>query len=179
MRRELRWTLGATLLLSAAALWWPQPARNVVGALDVAADDNPRGTAGVHAGLAARGPLPNKLEPLNLEPARRDPFSSVAPPAPAVAAAPVSQPLASPPPVAPVPLTAPPLTLRYLGRLVTPDGRPMVLLARGDTAISVQPGMMLDEGYRVQHITAEAVRLLYPPTGAEVDLPIPPAPTSP
>ncbi|MCY4757299.1 hypothetical protein [Pelomonas aquatica] len=63
--------------------------------------------------------------------------------------------------------------------MVTPDGRPMVLLARGDTAVTVQAGMMLDEGYRVLRISPEAVRLVYPPTGGEVDIPIPPAPHTP
>jgi hypothetical protein len=63
--------------------------------------------------------------------------------------------------------------------MVTPDGRSVVMLTRGDSAVTVQPGMTLDEGYRVLRITAEAVRLVYPPTGGEVDIPIPPAQNSP
>lgn len=63
--------------------------------------------------------------------------------------------------------------------MVTPDGKSMVMLARGDAAVAVHAGMTLDEGYRVLRVTPEAVRLVYPPTGGEVDIPIPPVPNNP
>lgn len=179
MRQELRWTLSGTLLLTAAALWWPQSAPKVVGAVDVAANGAAHGTSGVQDGSPVIEPLPGALEPLRLEPAQRDPFATVVPAAAVAVAAPPPKPLPAPAPVVPEPPAAPPLTLRYLGRMVTPDGRPMVLLARGDAAVAVQAGMVLDEGYRVLRITPEAVRLVYPPTGGEVDIPIPPAPNNP
>jgi len=179
MRQQLRWTLGGTLLLSAASLWWPQSGPRVIGAVEAVPGAPELGTRGWTDTPQLKAPLPRSLEPLQLEPARRDPFAPIVATAPATVAAPPLKPVVVQEPAVAAPLAAPPLTLRYLGRMVTPDGRPMVLLARGDTAVSVQPGMMLDEGYRVQRVTAEAVHLVYPPTGAEVDIPIPPAPTSP
>lgn len=179
MRTELRWTLGGTLLLSVAALWWPQSGPKVVGAEEHPTGDAAHASANSPDYAQLKAPLPPTLDPQPIEPARRDPFVAM-PPAPAVvAAAPRPTPQPAPPPIAPAVPTAPPLTLRYLGRMVTPDGRPMVLLARGDTAVTVQAGMMLDEGYRVLRISPEAVRLVYPPTGGEVDIPIPPAPHTP
>lgn len=181
MRQELRWTLGGTLLLSAAALWWPQSAPKVVGAVDVTPGDAGRRTAGLPAAPPVVVPLPRTLESLHLEPAQRDAFAAAAPAASAVAVAPAPppKPLPAPAPAVAEPPIAPPLTLRYLGRMVTPEGRPVVLLARGDAPVTVQPGMMLDEGFRVLRVTSEAVRLVYPPTGGEVDIPIPPAPNNP
>ena len=71
------------------------------------------------------------------------------------------------------------MTWRYLGTMITPAGQRLVMLARGDTTVTVQPGTRLDEGYVVEAIGSDAVRLVYPPLGTVVDVPIPPAqPTS-
>ena len=83
------------------------------------------------------------------------------------------------PPPAPPPPAAPGINLRYLGRMTTPEGRHVVLLARGDAALTVQVGTTLEEGYVVQTIGSDAVRLVYPPLGTVVDVPIPqPQPSS-
>ena len=66
------------------------------------------------------------------------------------------------------------MTVRYLGTMTTPAGDRLVMLARGDTTVPVQPGTRLDEGYVVETISADAVRLVYPPLGTTVDIPIPP-----
>lgn len=179
MRQHLRWTLGGTLLLSAVSVLWPPSGPKVVGAAEVSPGNPAPGTTSMADGSQSKAPLPHALEPLQLELARRDPFVPVVAAAPVVAVVPPPKSVITPEPPVAAPPAVPPLTLRYLGRMVTPDGRPMVLLARGDAAVSVQAGMVLDEGYRVLRINAEAVRLVYPPTGAEVDIPIPPAPNSP
>lgn len=178
MRQELRWALGGTVLLSAAAWLWPQAVPRVVSATEPGSNGGAPTDGGLMNLASPKAPLPPALEPLLLEPARRDAFSPMVPIASAAVAAPPPAPQPAPVPLTPQP-AAPPLALRYLGRMMTPDGLPMVLLARGDAAVPVQTGMVLDEGYQVLRITAEAIRLVYPPTGAEVDIPIPLAPTSP
>lgn len=52
------------------------------------------------------------------------------------------------------------------------------MLARGDTSTTVEVGTRLDEGYVVESIGSDAVRLVYPPLGTSVDILIPPAPPS-
>ena len=68
------------------------------------------------------------------------------------------------------------MTWRYLGAMVTPAGERLVMLARGETSLGIQAGTRLEEGYVVESIGAEAIRLAYPPSGTVVDIPIPPAP---
>lgn len=65
---------------------------------------------------------------------------------------------------------------RYLGTMVTPAGQRLVMLARGDTVVTVQPGASLDDGYVVEAVGSDAIRVTYPPLGTVVDIPIPPAP---
>ena len=60
-----------------------------------------------------------------------------------------------------------------------PDGQLTTLLARGDTVVAVSEGMTLDDGYVVQAVLADAVRLAYPTLGLVVDIPVPPAPSLP
>lgn len=58
--------------------------------------------------------------------------------------------------------------------MLTPTGERLVMLARGDSSVTIQAGMRLDEGYVVESIDAGAVHLIYPPLGTAVDIPIPP-----
>ena len=62
---------------------------------------------------------------------------------------------------------------RALGSMVTPDGRRIVWLAKGNDEITVTPGTKLDDGYLVQSVNEESVMLLYPPIGtiARITLP--------
>jgi hypothetical protein len=75
------------------------------------------------------------------------------------------------------PPLAPPLDLRFAGRMMTPDGRTLVLAQVGETAYFLNPGLVLPNGYQVTGITEQAVQLLYPPlkVTAQLDLPVPPA----
>lgn len=176
MRRGLLWALMVTAALSALALWLDQAPAKVVAALDrsqsswSSAAVPPRSVAA----SPATSPLPVLLEPFQLEAARRDIFVPVVAPAPEVASLPSV--VAPPPPPAP---TAPTLSWRYLGVMVTPGGQRLVMLARGDTTLTIQPGTPLDEGYVVEAIGPDAVRVIYSPLGTVVNIPIPPAPPSP
>lgn len=173
MRSRLRWALVGTVALAAAALWWPAQRATTVQA--VRRDPGQPGEAGPSSGTAdlELAPLPRELAPWQIEPASRDPFAPVAPPAQPVVAAPVAPApvVLTPPP--PPPPAAPGINLRYLGRMTTPEGRHVVLLARGDAALTVQVGTTLEEGYVVQAVGSDAVRLVYPPLGTVVDVPIP------
>jgi hypothetical protein len=127
---------------------------------------------------AASAPLPRSLDAWQLEAAARDPFVPYTPPAPAEPPPPSEpqqhKPVTSEPVPEPTP-TAPPMDYRFLGRMLTPEGRPITLLARGDATIEVQPGQQLEDGYRVEAVSAQAIRLVYPSLGTVVDVNIPPA----
>jgi hypothetical protein len=118
--------------------------------------------------------LPQQLERDKLEPAARDPFIYVAPPAPP----PPKKPLPAPPPM-PVPVmaapapTAPSLDLRYTGRMTTPDGTLIVFVTYAESPITLAVGQSLPNGYRVDRISDRVVELSYPALGttARLDLP--------
>jgi hypothetical protein len=175
MRPALRYALGVTVAMAALAQWWPHPA----GVLVPAAVRHAAGGADQWGGLAdlramPLPALPTQLAPIGLERAQRDPFvpwlaSPPPTPAPKVAAAP--PPVQTPAPAPALP-SAPPQSLRYLGTMQTPTGNTVVMLANGDLALPVEPGTRLPNGYVVQSLGPNAVRLLYPPTATEVDLPI-------
>lgn len=166
MRRSLWWSLLAVTLLSLASLWTEDRPARIVAALERPVASLPT----EHREIAAVPPaeLPLRLEPNAVEPARRDIFAPVEAPAPKVQAPP-------PPtaPVAPTPPTAPPMTWRYLGAMTTPAGERVVMLARGEATTTIRPGTQLDEGYVVEAIGGNAVRLVYPPTGTVMEVPIP------
>jgi hypothetical protein len=168
VRPLLRWALAATLVASAAAVWWPTDVPRVVAAAQrpASADDA--------VPLQAGGtPLPQALPAWDLGPARRDPFVPVSAPPPAEPP-PVPMPVAVDAVEAQAPPSAPPpLTMRYLGTMVTPNGETLVMLARDDMAIPVQAGTQLHDGYVVRALTADAVRLAHPATGAVVELALP------
>jgi hypothetical protein len=94
---------------------------------------------------------------------------SVAPPAPT----------APPPPAEQPPPSGPALTHRFFGRVVGPDGQLLTLLTRTGDPIAISEGMALDDGYVVESVRADAVRLVYPPLGVIVELPLPPPPSEP
>jgi hypothetical protein len=116
--------------------------------------------------------LPSELARAHLEPAVRDPFLPVAPPAPVVKVVP-------PPPVVqvpPAPPAPPPLNLRFAGRMTTPNGATMVLAAYGDATLTLSTGLVLPNGYRVDAIERDVVRLTYPPLNAPATLDLAPPP---
>lgn len=175
MPPALKWTLAATSVLAAAALALDDKPARVVSAVDRVTELPGRDQPGLEGRRKAAPPLPSHLEPQPIEPARRDIFVPVEPPAPPMN---VAAPAAPPPPPPPPAPTAPAVTWRYLGSMITPAGERVVMLARGDTSTTVQVGTRLDEGYVVQSIGSDAVRLVYPPLGTSVEILIPPAPPS-
>lgn len=172
MRRGLVWALAAAGLLSAVALWLDDKPGRVVAAVS-RTDPPPRSVESPAPAAPAAGPLPRELAPILVEPARRDIFAAVEPPAPKASPPPPPPPA---PVIAPPPPAPPSLSLRYLGAMITPTGERLVLLARGDASIPVQVGTRLEEGYVVESIGTDSIRLFYPPLGSVVDIPIPPAP---
>jgi hypothetical protein len=184
VRRALRWGLAGTVVLSALALWWPRAAPTVVQA---AARAEGRTGEYVASRPGAASPdavaLPSTIPAWQIEPAKRDVFAAVVPPPPPVAKAPPPvAPVVAPvvaAPVAPPAPTAPAINLRYLGAMVTPEGKQLVMLARGETTLTVQEGTRLDEGYVVQSIGREAVRLFYAANNTVLDVPIPASPSEP
>lgn len=169
MRPALRWTLLACVLLSAWALW-TRPAGTPVPVKLLGA---PRETPAeplliaTRPTLATLPPLPARLPRAELERAEQDPFqglTALAPAAPPPLRAAVA-------PEAPRP-SAPALEYRFLGQFLDPAGRRTVYLARPGKEIAVQQGAVLDEGYVVEAITDDAVRLHFEALQVRVSIPI-------
>ena len=169
--------------MSALALWWPsgvtQAVTHRVEAAATAQADVSRAyvLATTPQDALQAAPLPDRLNAAPLEKSRFDPFVGVQPPpppAPKVVAAPVVEAPAPPPP-------PPTLNYRYLGQMTDPSGQQYVYLAKPDKDVPVTVGTRLDEGYVVEAITADAVRVVYPPLDSRAVIPIPPSrdPASP
>ena len=94
------------------------------------------------------------------------PSQSWTPPAPRVTAAPAAAAV----PVAP---SAPPMPYRVAGRVVH-EGGAHVVLAKGDRVLTVREGDTLDDGYRVETISAQGVTLVYIPLELAQQLPVSP-----
>lgn len=60
-----------------------------------------------------------------------------------------------------------------MGQLVDPAGKRLIYLARPDKEVAVTVGTRLDEGYIVESIATEGVRLLHPPSANKVLIPVP------
>jgi hypothetical protein len=65
-------------------------------------------------------------------------------------------------PAAPAAPVAPPLPYTYFGRM-TEDGKLYVFLQRGERSYTVKAGDVLDQQYRVDEITSNAVTITYLP----------------
>ena len=182
MRRNLLWALGATVFASVAALWTSGSPR-LVSAVETRLRDRPE-TSDILVGLAASAveaatPLPQDIPLLVLDRAKRDVFvpyqlPSASNAAPSTPAPPPPSPVA---PEQPAPPQAPAMNVRYLGAVLTPEGKRLVYLMRGESTLTVSLGQRLDDGYIVESMTAEAVTLLYPPLDVRVVVPIPPPPS--
>lgn len=127
----------------------------------------------------AAQPLPAELPEWRIEAAEGDPFFHP-PPQPVAATAPAAKatPAASPSPAPPVAVSAtpapPPIPPRYLGRLLTPAGEALVFLAGGDAVFVARPGAAVGEGFVVQAVGAESLKLAHVASGTQVDIPLPP-----
>lgn len=189
LRPGLRWALG----LSAAASAWAMlaPADPPVVAATVPASAGQAGSTGLSGQGAPSSPaprppttpatrpgapgqtlalasVPGRLPEQPLEPADRDPFAIPQPPAP-------PPPPPAPPPPPPPPPQAPALNYRYLGQFVDPQGQRKVYLARPDKDVLVEAGTRLDEGFRVETITDDEIRLVYEPLQQRTVIRIPSA----
>lgn len=186
MQTGLKWTLGLTVLLAVWAQWWPRSQPTVVAATVQLGAKPVQPVVGTTPGPTTENrlkvdPLATEVEALQpwaLEPARRDPFVALPVPTrmaatpPQVAVAPtasIPQTALPPPPVAAPPVTA----LRYLGALFNPNGERLLLLADGEMVVTAQPGTALPNGYVVQSVALDAVRVAHPPTGAVIDISLP------
>lgn len=167
MRRGLLWALAGTAGLSASALWFDRTPVIVGATLDRSGASRP---FAMGPQVAAPSPLAIRFEPLQLEVARRDPFAPIQVEAPVL----IAPPTAAVAPSTPVPVP-PQLSWRYFGAMVTPEGQRLVMLAHGETTLTIQPGTRLDEGYVVEAIDTDAVRIIYPALRTVVNIPIPSA----
>jgi len=71
--------------------------------------------------------------------------------------APPPKPVPSPPP------TAPPLPFTFIGSYQEPNGHLIIFLSKGDRVLSVSPGDILENTYRVDGISAGQLGLTYLP----------------
>jgi hypothetical protein len=71
----------------------------------------------------------------------------------------------------------PNMSWRYFGQMTSPDHKQQIYLARGDLILIVEPGQRLDDGFIVDAITPENVRLRHVDSGVQfsIALPEPPA----
>lgn len=174
--RRVRVALGLALLASAWAFWWPQEdqksrAEKVREAVQ----------SSVQRPHYQAGPAPGRIEfsaelqswpaPVSLRADERfDPFAGVKPPA--APPPPPTRP-AMVVPVAAVPSTAPPAGYRFLGQVIDPEGRRQVFLSRQDRTVLATPGIRLDDGYVIEAVDADAVRLHHPQFDVRVSLALP------
>ena len=170
--------MATTVVASAVALLWPNPVSHAVaeGREGHGTDDAgsiSRANDFASAMSTPHNTLPEQLPHFELAEAQFDPFVGVlVTPAPASAPAAVVSlpPLPPPAPERPVP---PVLKYRFLGSFTDPNGNRIVYLSRGDKDVRVAVGTQLEEGYIVESIDAEGVRLLFPPLDARTTIAIP------
>lgn len=172
--------LVVSVVLAGLALWWPEepvrrPPRELARSeADVATrlmQAPPTVTLPAIAAISAAEPLPPSLPRADIGKAVADPFAgplAAAPPPP-----PVPKPLTGP--VYESPPAPPSLNYRFLGQMTDPAGQRWVYLARPDKDVRITVGTRLDEGYVVEAITSDHVRLHYPPLGARAQIVVPPA----
>jgi hypothetical protein len=65
----------------------------------------------------------------------------------------------------------PPMPYRVAGKLLH-EGPPQLVLAKGDSIVTVREGDTLEDGYRVEAIHRDHVTLLYLPLRVREDLPV-------
>ena len=180
LRGPLKWGLLATLLATVASLVWPThpvviaQGRDIDAARggDVMAAPSSR-TVVVRPSPAASPDAVTNPQQLGEAGAASgassfDPFVGVVA-APPPTPAPIVQPVV----VAAAAAAPPPQEYRFLGRVIGPDGVEQVLLSRGDTSVSISNGTVLDNGYVVESIAADAIALKFPPLNARAVISIP------
>ena len=83
----------------------------------------------------------------------------------------IAQPGSAAPSAPPPPPSAPPLPFAYMGKL-DESGATIVFLAMGERNLVVKPGDIIDNMYRLDQVSDNAVMLTHLPTGMQQSLPI-------
>jgi hypothetical protein len=180
VRRAVWAALAVTIGASAWVVLTPEatgPGASVVSARVL----DPSGTAS--AKPAVDRPLPARWEAPLLPSAARNPFGAViraeAPKPAPVAAPPKLMAVQTPPPVATAPAPSlPTFSYRYLGRMVDPLGQRVLYLAKGDSAVVVQQGTQLSEGYVVDTVSESTIEIVNTATQQRHLIAIPPDATA-
>lgn len=115
---------------------------------------------------------PAELPRQMLATASRDPFQTAPPPTPPTSA--VVNSAAPPVPVETSPVV-PPMRYRYLGQVTDPDGKRVILIAKGDREIAASPGTALEDGFLIQSIQAKTLALIHVATNTPFEIRIPDA----
>ena len=179
MRPLFRWSLGATLVLTAIALWWPesdipvaaQPAEQAIVPASGEVLASPARFALQKASTVGTALGVNTPTTLGWLPAQYDPFTGFERPTPKkFEPLPKETPINLPP--AP---TAPPLNYVYMGSMIDPSGRRWTYVSKGSINLPISIGTTLEEGYIVESISAEAIELSYAALNARASIAIPPA----
>lgn len=177
--RRLLVALCVTALLSGWSVWHGRgksviaPVARTVASADVA-------WAGSNTKLGHIKRLPITWEAPRFDRSQRDPFADKA--ALASFAAKVATdagvaPQLRPDATAPAP-RPPQMGYRFIGVFSGPDGVRHVYIANGDNTVAAVPGQVLSEGYVVEELAAEQVKLVYPPLQYKVAIPIPASPST-
>lgn len=125
-----------------------------------------------HASAIRPDPNAASLSRLDLKTAKRDPFVIYAAPPPAPPAV-----VVTPVVVAPIFHREPMPSLSFAGRMHTHDGRVVVLARWADgTAVRLEEGKEVGNGFRVERMTEQSVELLNPRTQSMLQLSLPAAP---
>jgi hypothetical protein len=71
-------------------------------------------------------------------------------------------------------ISTPSPDVRYLGSFAAPSGALTLYLAQHDDELEAKVGESLPNGYIIESATAQAISLVYPPTGTKVIVPVAP-----
>lgn len=170
MTYRVRWgfllALGSTAALSASDFWMRAGnTASIEAQTPQAQQQSPAATS-----ESPQSPRPAAAAVArSLSVAAADPFEVAPPPPPP----PPKQPVVAPAPPPPAP---PPMNWRYFGQMTSPDNKRQVYLSRGDQAIAIEAGQRLDDGFLVDAVTAENVRLRHVDSGFQFLIALPESP---
>lgn len=163
LRRGFVVALLVTAVACALVAGWPGPSVPVPDASSAAAVTSPRIATAAVADPVIDEPPSAPQAPWSA--ATADPFAFGPPPE---ARKPDPAPLPTfETPVAPPPPPAPRPAFRWLGEVVGPDGRRLVVVATGSETSVVTPGGVLPGGVVVESVDDDGVRLRLPATGEQ------------
>ncbi len=65
------------------------------------------------------------------------------------------------------------MNYRYLGQLTDPEGKRLLLIAKGDKEVTVSRGSLLDDGFSVADIQANRITIVHVATNTPFEIRIP------